>query len=46
MSGEAFLAYEWEQQPVPIIHGFPIRAAFPGLLGANWVKWLVKIEVY
>jgi DMSO/TMAO reductase YedYZ molybdopterin-dependent catalytic subunit len=46
MSGKAFLAYEWEKQPVPIIHGFPVRAAFPGLLGANWVKWLLKIEVY
>ena len=46
MSGKAFLAYEWEKQPVPIIHGFPVRAAFPGLLGANWVKWLLKLEVY
>jgi len=46
MSGRSFLAYEWEKQPVPILHGFPLRAAFPGLLGANWVKWLVKIEVY
>lgn len=46
MSGKAFLAYEWKKQPVPIIHGFPVRAAFPGLLGANWVKWLLKIEVY
>lgn len=45
-SGRAFLAYEWKKQPVPILHGFPLRAAFPGLLGANWVKWLVKIEVY
>ena len=46
MSGRSFLAYEWEKQPVPILHGFPVRAAFPGLLGANWVKWLIKIEVY
>lgn len=46
MAGKAFLAYEWRTQPVPIIHGFPVRAAFPGLLGANWVKWLVKIEVF
>jgi DMSO/TMAO reductase YedYZ molybdopterin-dependent catalytic subunit len=46
MSGVGFLAYEWEKQPVPIIHGFPVRAVFPGLLGANWVKWLLKIEVY
>jgi DMSO/TMAO reductase YedYZ molybdopterin-dependent catalytic subunit len=46
ISGRSFLAYEWEKQPVPILHGFPVRAAFPGLLGANWVKWLIKIEVY
>lgn len=46
MSEKAFLAYEWERQPVPIIHGFPVRAAFPGLLGANWVKWLVRIEAF
>ena len=46
MSGKAFLAYEWEKQPVPIIHGFPVRVALPGLLGANWVKWLLKLEVY
>ena len=45
-SGRSFLAYEWKKQPVPILHGFPVRAAFPGLLGANWVKWLIKIEVY
>lgn len=46
LAGKAFLAYAWEGQPVPIIHGFPLRAAFPGLLGANWVKWLVRLEVY
>ncbi len=46
LAGKAFLAYEWEGQPVPVIHGFPLRAAFPGLLGANWVKWLLRIEVY
>ncbi len=46
MSGKAFLAYEWEKQPVSIIHGFPVRAALPHLAGANWVKWLVRIEVY
>jgi DMSO/TMAO reductase YedYZ molybdopterin-dependent catalytic subunit len=46
MSDTAFLAYEWEKQPVPILHGFPVRVALPGLLGANWVKWLLKLEVY
>ncbi len=43
---QPFLAYEWEGQPLPILHGFPVRAVFPGLSGGKWVKWLVKIEVY
>jgi DMSO/TMAO reductase YedYZ molybdopterin-dependent catalytic subunit len=45
MSGKAFLAYEWEKQAVPIIHGFPVRAAFPGLLGANWVKGILSLPI-
>jgi len=44
-SGKNFLAYEWDGQPLPILHGFPLRAAFPGLEGNRWVKWLVKIVV-
>jgi len=40
-----FLAYEWEGQAVPILHGFPLRASFPALSGYTWVKWLVEIEV-
>jgi DMSO/TMAO reductase YedYZ molybdopterin-dependent catalytic subunit len=45
MSERSFLAYELRGQPVPILHGFPVRAAFPGELGAYWVKWLIKMEV-
>ena len=41
-----FLAYEWEGEPLPILHGFPVRAVFPALEGNKWVKWIVKIEVY
>lgn len=44
--GESFLAYEWEGEPLPKLHGFPVRAVFPGMAGSNWVKWLVEIEVY
>jgi DMSO/TMAO reductase YedYZ molybdopterin-dependent catalytic subunit len=40
-----FLAYEWEGEPVPILHGFPVRAVFPALNGGDWVKWVVEIEV-
>ena len=41
----AFLAYEWEGKALPVLHGFPVRAAFPGLPGNKWVKWLVEIRV-
>jgi sulfoxide reductase catalytic subunit YedY len=46
LAEENFLAYELEGEPVPILHGFPIRAIFPELQGNKWVKWLVTIEVY
>lgn len=45
MSDSNFLAYEWEGEPLPILHGFPLRAVFPPLPGNKWVKWLVRIEV-
>jgi sulfane dehydrogenase subunit SoxC len=40
-----FLAYEWNDQPLPILHGFPLRVVFPALSGGKWVKWLVEINV-
>lgn len=40
-----FLAYEWEGEPLPILHGFPVRAVFPELEGNKWVKWLIEIRV-
>ena len=39
------VAYEWEGEPLPILHGFPVRTVFPALEGNKWVKWLVEIEV-
>ena len=41
----AFLAYEWEGEPLPILHGFPVRVVLPGISGGSWIKWLVAIEV-
>jgi len=41
----AFLAYELEGDPLPILHGFPVRFVWPGHSGNDWVKWLVAIEV-
>ena len=42
---ENFLAYEWMGQPLPVLHGFPLRAVIPGHNGNVWVKWLVQIVV-
>ncbi len=44
-SEENFLAYEWNNQPLPILHGFPLRVVFPALSGGKWVKWVVEIKV-
>ena len=40
-----FLAYELEGRPIPVLHGFPLRAVFPSLEGNKWAKWLVEIRV-
>ena len=40
-----FLAYELEGQPLPVLHGFPLRAVLPGTIGGEWVKWIVEINV-
>ncbi len=45
MHKENFLAYEWEGQPLPVLHGFPLRAVIPEREGNFWVKWLVEINV-
>jgi DMSO/TMAO reductase YedYZ molybdopterin-dependent catalytic subunit len=42
---DSFLAYEVNGQILPVLHGFPIRAVFPDMPGAKWIKWLVEIQV-
>lgn len=39
------LAYEMNGEPLPLEHGFPLRALALGWTGANCVKWLQKITV-
>jgi len=39
------LAYEMNGQPLPLKHGYPLRALALGWTGANCVKWLSKITV-
>ena len=33
LADDSFLANEWAGKPVPILHGFPVRAVFPRLSG-------------
>ncbi len=40
-----FLAYEWQDQPLPRLHGFPLRVVIPDGGGSQWVKWLVEVRV-
>jgi len=43
--GSTLLAYEMNGEPLPIKHGYPLRALALGWTGANCVKWLAKITV-
>lgn len=45
LAEENIIAYEWEGQPLPVLHGFPLRAVIPSMDGSFWVKWLVEIRV-
>ena len=40
-----FVAYEMLGQPLPILHGFPVRAVLPSITGGKWIKWLGEIVV-
>ncbi len=42
---EVLLAYEMNGEPLPPVHGAPLRALVPGYIGARSVKWLSRIEV-
>ncbi|XP_023245884.1 probable sulfite oxidase, mitochondrial isoform X2 [Copidosoma floridanum] len=40
---DVILAYEMNDEPIPLDHGFPIRVIVPGVVGARNVKWLNKV---
>jgi DMSO/TMAO reductase YedYZ molybdopterin-dependent catalytic subunit len=42
---DTILAYEMNGEPLPILHGFPLRAVVPGWEGAYSVKWLTDLQV-
>jgi DMSO/TMAO reductase YedYZ molybdopterin-dependent catalytic subunit len=45
LDADTILAYEMNGEPLPVLHGFPLRAIVPGWEGAYSVKWLTHIQV-
>ena len=45
MHPDTILAYEMNGQPIPALHGFPLRAIIPGWEGAYSMKWLTHLQV-
>lgn len=41
---EVLLAWEMNGEPLPKIHGFPLRVVVTGYIGARSCKWLYKIN--
>ncbi|MDQ3525635.1 MAG: molybdopterin-dependent oxidoreductase, partial [Chloroflexota bacterium] len=39
------LVYEINGEPLPRIHGYPVRVVVPGLYGEKNVKWVTRIDV-
>ncbi len=45
MNPDTLLAFEMNGEPLPAMHGFPLRAIVPGWIGSTNAKWLVRITV-
>jgi DMSO/TMAO reductase YedYZ molybdopterin-dependent catalytic subunit len=45
MNPDTLIAYEMNDQAIPPLHGFPLRAIVPGWEGAYWMKWLNSLRV-
>jgi len=42
---DVLLAYEMNNELLPVEQGFPVRVVAPNHQGYKWVKWVVRVEV-
>src|SRR5581483_1544590 len=45
MSPETLIAFAMNGEPLPLLHGAPLRVVAPGFPGSAWQKWLNRIWV-
>ena len=45
IDADTIVAYEMDGQPLPLLHGAPLRVIVPGWEGAYSVKWLQRLTV-
>ncbi|MEY4877555.1 MAG: hypothetical protein RL708_2705 [Bacteroidota bacterium] len=46
MDGEVMIAYEMNDEPIPLLNGFPLKLVVPGWYATYWVGMLSKITVH
>ena len=45
LAPETLVAYAMNDEPLPFLHGGPLRIVAPGFPGSAWQKWLARIWV-
>lgn len=45
LRAETLVAFEMNGEPLPRLHGGPLRVVAPGYPGSAWQKWLSRIEI-
>jgi len=46
MDGEVMIAYEMNDEPLPLLNGYPLKLVVPGWYATYWVGMLNEIKVY
>ena len=46
MDGEVMIAYEMNEEPLPLLNGYPLKLVVPGWYATYWVGMLNEIKLY